>query len=348
MANLSDFAVLIRKANEDKLKKELLEKDRKINEVAPLLSGLFKKVSTAKSDILVKKPTLIKTDLKSPLLTDFKSVLENPNSIKENKTKINEKIINLVTELENKITDTNDKLDDVVKNDTALPILEKKMVTMFNRLQGDMQVLKRHVDSKPSGTTVINNGGGGEVKILRMDDVDKTNIQDGATLVWDAGLGKFKMVVPTVSPTVPLGLEGGLENQVLVKNSGQDYDYGWQDMVINTPVYTKLIDRVSPELIYIGESVPGATICENKWRIKKITQVGIDINIIWASSNANFDKIWDSRETYTYNVDCGVIPPVVTAPYNSGSYNSGPYNGGTESPTGTYNSTLPYNSGTYN
>ncbi len=347
MANLSDFAVLIRKANEDKLKKELLEKERKINEVAPLLSGLFSKISTAKSDIPVKTVQQ-KTSLNSPLLMDFKEVLENPKSIKENKKKIDEKIISLVAELEHKITDTNDKLDDVAKKDTALPILEKKMINMFNRLQGDMQVLKRHIDSKPTGTTVINNGGGGEVKILRMDDVDKSNIQDGATLVWDAGAGKFKMVVPATQPTVPIGLEGGLENQVLVKNSGQDYDYGWQDMIVNTPVYTKLIDRVSPELIYIGESVPGSTVCENKWRIKKITQVGIDINIIWASSNANFDKVWDSRETYTYNVDCGVVPPVIVAPYNSGSYNSGPYNGSTVTPTGTYNSTAPYNSGTYN
>lgn len=346
MANLSDFAVLIRKANEDKLKKELLEKDRKIKEVAPLLSGLFNKISTAKSDIPAKK---IVSPKASPLLTDFKEVLENPNSIKENKKKIDEKIISLVTELEHKITDTNDKLDDVAKKDTALPILEKKMTTMFNRLQSDMQVLKRHIDSKPTGTTVINNtGGGGEVKILRMDDVDKSNIQDGATLVWDAGAGKFKMIVPTTQPTVPLGLEGGLENQVLVKNSGQDYDYGWQDMIVNTPVYTKLIDRISPELIYIGESVPGSTVCEPKWRIKKITQVGIDINIIWANGDSNFDKIWDSRESYTFNVDCGVVPPVVSAPYNSGAYNSGPYNGGTVSPTGTYNSNAPYNSGTYN
>lgn len=190
MANLSDFAVLIRKANEDKLKKELLEKERKINEVAPLLSGLFSKISTAKSDIPVKTVQQ-KTSLNSPLLMDFKEVLENPKSIKENKKKIDEKIISLVTELEHKITDTNDKLDDVAKKDTALPILEKKMVNMFNRLQGDMQVLKRHIDSKPTGTTVINNGGGGgEVKILRMDDVDKSNIQDGATLVWDAGAGR--------------------------------------------------------------------------------------------------------------------------------------------------------------
>jgi hypothetical protein len=156
-----------------------------------------------------------------------------------------------------------------------------------------MQTLKRYVDQKPS-TTIVNSGGGGEVRVLRMDDVDKSGLVDGATLVWDATLNKFKMVVPDSA-----NLDGGTTNQVLVKVSDTDKDYEWQDMVLST-----LIDQVDPNTMYIGESTPSTEVCDIGWRIKKVTQAGDDISIVWANGNTAFDKVWDSRITYTYSTEC--------------------------------------------
>ena len=53
--------------------------------------------------------------------------------------------------------------------------------------------------------------------------------------------------------------------------------------------------------IYIGESIPGISPATARWRIKKLTYSGTNPVIIsWASGTKKFDKVWDSRTTYTY------------------------------------------------
>ena len=66
--------------------------------------------------------------------------------------------------------------------------------------------------------------------------------------------------------------------------------------------YNKLIDYVDADnYYYIGEALPGTGESDAKWRIKRIEEVGDDYNILWAEGNADFDKIWDDRATFTYS-----------------------------------------------
>lgn len=57
------------------------------------------------------------------------------------------------------------------------------------------------------------------------------------------------------------------------------------------------------QTIYVGEADPGTLKASARWRIKKFT---LDVNdnptdIQWATGNRNFDKVWNSRTTYTYS-----------------------------------------------
>jgi hypothetical protein len=144
---------------------------------------------------------------------------------------------------------------------------------------------------------------GGRTELLLMDDIDRTGIQDGATPVWDDIQKKFKMVVPTpVPPDLIANLQNGAANQALVKVSATDFDYKWEDMIITTPGYNKLIDKVSDTLMYIGEAVPTALVTDALWRIKKVQQSPQGITIEWADDDSTFTKVWNDRATYLYDV----------------------------------------------
>jgi len=53
--------------------------------------------------------------------------------------------------------------------------------------------------------------------------------------------------------------------------------------------------------IYVGEARPGVSPASSGWRIKKLTYSGSNVTITaWANGTDKFDKIWDSRASYTY------------------------------------------------
>ena len=67
--------------------------------------------------------------------------------------------------------------------------------------------------------------------------------------------------------------------------------------------YDKLIDTVG-DVKYIGEALPGTASSSAGWRIKKVdlTDVGGDIEIVWAENTAKFTNTWDDRLSYEYSV----------------------------------------------
>jgi len=67
--------------------------------------------------------------------------------------------------------------------------------------------------------------------------------------------------------------------------------------------YTMLIEYdIADQPIYIGEAISGTATSEASWRIQYITWVaGNATSIKWASGTPKFDKVWDSRATYTYS-----------------------------------------------
>jgi hypothetical protein len=119
--------------------------------------------------------------------------------------------------------------------------------------------------------------GGGSTKILDNDDVEfkrLSEVTENAVLIFDAAKKKF--VVRDLLEFIQT-IQTGVEVQ-----------------------YNKLID-VDGNYTYIGEAVPGSAPGASVWRIKRVEQVGADINILWAGGSADFNKIWNNRLTYTYS-----------------------------------------------
>ena len=61
------------------------------------------------------------------------------------------------------------------------------------------------------------------------------------------------------------------------------------------------LDEVSDTVTYVGYADPGSSTAAGVWQIKRLTEVGPDLIIDWASGTADFDKIWDNRLGYTYS-----------------------------------------------
>jgi hypothetical protein len=79
----------------------------------------------------------------------------------------------------------------------------------------------------------------------------------------------------------------------------------WKNKAITSEgdeVLAKRTDFVGETLIYKGEAAVGTTNSTSLWRIRLMTiSVDGDISETWASGNANYDKVWDDRLTYTYS-----------------------------------------------
>jgi hypothetical protein len=96
-------------------------------------------------------------------------------------------------------------------------------------------------------------------------------------------------------------LEGGTVNQVLVKKSGDDYDYQWENVIID-PVYTKIIDDTIAGVMYLGEAAPGTATNAPAWRIKKIIfDVSGNVDEVRFAAGGLFSQIWDARISLTYS-----------------------------------------------
>lgn len=69
-------------------------------------------------------------------------------------------------------------------------------------------------------------------------------------------------------------------------------------------VYAKRVDFVDDQnLLYRGEAATGTAESAAAWRIRRITFVGDEEDVVeeWADGNANFDKVWDDRASLTYS-----------------------------------------------
>ena len=100
--------------------------------------------------------------------------------------------------------------------------------------------------------------------------------------------------------TVP---EGGTTGQVLAKNSNTNFDTEWVDPggggVAETP-RAKRVDFVGDTLIYVGEADPGTAESAASWRISKIDTT-LDISVLWADGNNNYDNVWNDRLSLSYS-----------------------------------------------
>jgi hypothetical protein len=126
-----------------------------------------------------------------------------------------------------------------------------------------------------------------------LSDVNIVTPATGDALMYNAGTSKWV--------NVPLNLSGGASNQVLVKQSGTNYDYQWEDMVLNEPAYTKLLDQASATILYLGEAVPESLEADPVWRIQRIeSNVSGDVEEVRYAEGGLFDQIWNNRASLTY------------------------------------------------
>lgn len=152
------------------------------------------------------------------------------------------------------------------------PILDK-VKDQYQKLQSALVArVNMALMNLPGGGS----SGGGSAKILDNDDVEfkrLTDVSENAILIFDAAKKKF--VVRDLLEFIQ-GIQTGVEVQ-----------------------YNKLVD-VDGTYTYIGEAVPGSSPSSTVWRIKRVEEIGADINILWANGSADFNKSWDDRLTYTY------------------------------------------------
>lgn len=122
-----------------------------------------------------------------------------------------------------------------------------------------------------------------------------TSPQPNDFLVFDDISNKFK--------NTNINLSGGTANQILVKQSQSDFDYRWEDMIINLPeeTYTKLLDQASDTVLYLGEAIPNSLPSQSVWRIKKILfdNVG-NVEEVRYSGSGLFNQIWNNRTSLVY------------------------------------------------
>ena len=130
-----------------------------------------------------------------------------------------------------------------------------------------------------------------------IGDVNLVNIQDNQTLIYNSSTAKFE--------NVDINLTGGSANQILVKQSGLDYDYQWEDLNITVPVepvYTKLLDDISTtSTLYLGEALPESIESNSVWRIQKIVfDANGNVDSVRFAGTGTFTQIWNNRTSLIY------------------------------------------------
>ena len=68
--------------------------------------------------------------------------------------------------------------------------------------------------------------------------------------------------------------------------------------------YAIQLDEAANGITYVGKAVPGSATSSAVWQIKKIDESGtggIELVILWADGNKNYDNIFDDRTTLNYS-----------------------------------------------
>jgi hypothetical protein len=200
-----------------------------------------------------------------PLITDFVSEVARAKEKQEaaspvKKSDVADIISTIKTEVD---TIVQEKLESQKQDENPA----EKYLQVIKVMQGEIKLLRDYVHETRTAIRGMTPGGG-EVRILRMDDVLRLEPTDGQVLAWSTALNKFVPTNIQSDDTMPL---------------------------------SKRIDFVSENLIYKGESNPGTVDSASGWRIHRLVIAPDgDVTETWAEGNANMDKVWDNRATYTF------------------------------------------------
>lgn len=163
---------------------------------------------------------------------------------------------------------------------TQLQDLAEFKTRLKKEVSDTIEQHKKFIDAQISNKWA-SSAGGGSVNILQMDDVEfqkRHEVEGDAILIFDALKQKFvSESFSAIMDRLELTVGTALEVQ-----------------------YDKLVDQEG-NFTYIGEAEPGSARDAAVWRIKRVYEIGDDIEIIWANNTANTELVWDDRATYEYN-----------------------------------------------
>jgi len=150
---------------------------------------------------------------------------------------------------------------------------------IIQKAQEDFNRWKSNVDR-----SLASIGGGGSYKLLDNADVEfskPAQLNNNDVLIWNANKKKF----------VTLNIVD------VINNIRTELEMQYDRLVYET------LDSDGTSLVYIGEAAPGSNSGDAAWRIKRVAEFADgNTQIIWANDTEAFDKIWNDRETYTYDV----------------------------------------------
>lgn len=71
-------------------------------------------------------------------------------------------------------------------------------------------------------------------------------------------------------------------------------------VITQSPTYNVFLDEASATITYVGEALPGVAASSALWRIKRLDSTS-GLLLTWADGDADFDKIWNNRASYSYS-----------------------------------------------
>ncbi len=89
-----------------------------------------------------------------------------------------------------------------------------------------------------------------------------------------------------------------MPNEIIIQTQPKA---GYETSTIET-LYTQALAYSGSNVEYVGLAKPGSSKAAAVWQIRKLTYSGSNVtDVQFASGNANFDKIWNSRTGYSYS-----------------------------------------------
>lgn len=162
------------------------------------------------------------------------SLEENKSVIKENSfykiVEVNPDITQLPTEVD---TSYKEEVDEKLSNmeskyEDLLQKTKDQYQNQMNKMAEEFATFRNNIAQQVSRMAMVStSAGGGAVNILDMDDVDKTNIQDGYTLSYNSNTRKFEFLdLSTVGSSATFNL---MESEVFTITQN-DLDNSYMDL----------------------------------------------------------------------------------------------------------------------
>lgn len=138
--------------------------------------------------------------------------------------------------------------------------------------------------------------------ILVTQNPNKLVIQSTENTV-DVPLNPNKIIANTISTTLNQQEQSvKLSTNIGVTNIISQGVQGPRGIPEEEVAFTRRIDFVGETLIYKGEAPPGTAEGTNGWRVRRITFVGSEGDIVeeWANGLADFSVDWTNHATHSY------------------------------------------------